>query len=185
MSSDATLPGLRRPLRPRLATLSGPRAGEAFELTEAVITIGRAPDNTIAIPEDGRLSRYHARFEVRADGLWVTDLGSTNGTLINGAMISGPRRLEDGDQVQTGDTIFAVTLSVPEPAAEANAHAAGTTLVSRAARRTGSPEQPPGPPPPRRKKRSTKALDAAIAVVVILILVLLMAAAYILLPAFL
>jgi pSer/pThr/pTyr-binding forkhead associated (FHA) protein len=44
------------------------------------------------------------RFEPRRDGVWVQDLGSTNGTLVNGVRIDGPRRLEPGDVVRVGET---------------------------------------------------------------------------------
>jgi DNA-binding NtrC family response regulator len=68
-------------------------------------SIGREGDNTLAIPE-AAVSRYHAAIENRSDGAWVVDLGSTNGTIVNGTRLSEPRRLEEHDVVRIGDTLF-------------------------------------------------------------------------------
>jgi pSer/pThr/pTyr-binding forkhead associated (FHA) protein len=53
-------------------------------------------------------SAQHARFESKRDGLWVEDVGSTNGTFVNGARVTTPRRLEQGDIVRVGQTDFRV-----------------------------------------------------------------------------
>lgn len=50
------------------------------------------------------------RFETRRDGLWVEDTGSTNGTFVNGARVTTPRRLGRGDVVRVGQTDFRVEL---------------------------------------------------------------------------
>jgi len=66
---------------------------------QAVISIGRDPANDLVI-EDHRVSRKHARLEQYQDGFYVTDLGSTQGTLIDGRQISGPVKLETGSWLQ-------------------------------------------------------------------------------------
>jgi len=78
--------------------------GEEYEIDSAPITIGRGGQNDIAIDGDEFASARHVRFEPRRDGVWVTDLGSTNGTYVNGVRIDGARRLAPGDVVRVGET---------------------------------------------------------------------------------
>jgi hypothetical protein len=68
---------------------------------------GRSSDTDIYL-EDTFVSSKHARFESNAQGFQVEDLHSTNGTQVNGADISGSRRLAVGDRVEVGDTVFQV-----------------------------------------------------------------------------
>ena len=75
-----------------------------FELNSAQLTIGRGNQNDIAIATDEYASARHARFEPRQDGVWVQDLGSTNGTYLNGTRLDGPRRLSRGDIIRVGET---------------------------------------------------------------------------------
>ena len=78
--------------------------GVDFQLDAVQITIGRGGQNDIAISTDEYASARHARFEPRQDGVWVQDLGSTNGTFLNGARLDHPRRLTQGDIVRVGET---------------------------------------------------------------------------------
>jgi hypothetical protein len=78
--------------------------GEGFELNSAQLTIGRGNQNDIPIATDEYASARHARFEPRLDGVWVQDLGSTNGTFLNGTRLDRPRRLANGDIVRVGET---------------------------------------------------------------------------------
>ena len=78
--------------------------GEEYQIDSAPITIGRGGQNDIAIDGDEFASARHVRFEPRRDGVWVTDLGSTNGTYVNGVRIDGARRLASGDVVRVGET---------------------------------------------------------------------------------
>jgi hypothetical protein len=78
--------------------------GLDYELDSAQLTIGRGRQNDIAIASDEYASARHARFEPRQDGVWVQDLGSTNGTYLNGARLDRPRRLTRGDIVRVGET---------------------------------------------------------------------------------
>ena len=90
----------------RLVVVTSPdlSEGDDFELNSAQLTIGRGNQNDIAIVTDEYASARHARFEPRQDGVWVQDLGSTNGTYLNGARLGRPRRLSPGDVVRVGDT---------------------------------------------------------------------------------
>jgi len=78
--------------------------GLDFELDSAQLTVGRGGQNDVALPSDEYASARHARFEPRQDGVWVQDLGSTNGTFLNGARLEHPRRLTHGDIVRVGET---------------------------------------------------------------------------------
>jgi catechol 2,3-dioxygenase-like lactoylglutathione lyase family enzyme len=76
--------------------------GRRIEIGEGPVSIGRSPNSDIAVP-DPNVSRHHA--EVRRDhtGFVVVDLGSTNGTKVNGAGVK-ERRLDDGDEIMVGTT---------------------------------------------------------------------------------
>jgi pSer/pThr/pTyr-binding forkhead associated (FHA) protein len=80
------------------------QAGRAFDVSAAPVTIGRAEGNAIALPTDEFASARHARIEPLRDGLWVVDLGSRNGTFVNGAQVDGRERLREGDVVRVGET---------------------------------------------------------------------------------
>jgi FHA domain len=90
----------------RLVVVTSPDidTGTDFELNSAQLTIGRGRQNDVAIATDEYASARHARFEPRQDGVWVQDLGSTNGTYLNGARLERPRRLSPGDVVRVGET---------------------------------------------------------------------------------
>jgi pSer/pThr/pTyr-binding forkhead associated (FHA) protein len=78
--------------------------GEEFEIDSTPLTVGRGGQNDVAIDGDEFASSRHVRFEPRRDGVWVQDLGSTNGTYVNGIRIDGARRLVPGDVVRVGET---------------------------------------------------------------------------------
>jgi Inner membrane component of T3SS, cytoplasmic domain len=78
--------------------------GTDFQLNSAQVTVGRGGQNDIALPLDEYASARHARFEPRQDGVWVQDLGSTNGTFLNGIRLERARRLNIGDVVRIGET---------------------------------------------------------------------------------
>ncbi len=99
-----------RPVLARLAMQSGPMAGRAYRFHQDVTTVGRTNGNDLVIT--GRtVSRRHARFWFK-DGLWyLEDVGSANGTLVNGTRIYQAVALNDGDIVNFGDevVIFNIT----------------------------------------------------------------------------
>jgi hypothetical protein len=78
--------------------------GDAFELDSVQLTAGRGANMDISIPSDEFASARHARFEPRRDGIFVEDMGSTNGTFVNGIRLARERRLTDGDIVRVGET---------------------------------------------------------------------------------
>ncbi|HVG60335.1 MAG TPA: FHA domain-containing protein, partial [Hyalangium sp.] len=87
---------------PALLLLTGPSSGRRYELVSE-ISIGRSPSCEIQV-EDDKVSRRHAHIFVRDGQVWVRDLGSRNGTLVNGERLQGEARLLPGDRVQVGET---------------------------------------------------------------------------------
>ena len=90
----------------RLVVVKSPHLDEGTDvaLNSTQLTVGRGGQNDIALPHDDYVSARHARFEPRQDGVWIQDLGSTNGTYLNGARLEEPRRLTPGDVVRVGET---------------------------------------------------------------------------------
>ena len=82
--------------------------GQALALT-ASLSIGREPDNGLCLG-DNKLSRHHAVIEAVSGGWQVRDLGSTNGTGVNGKRISAPLVLKAGDVIELGDTRLTLEL---------------------------------------------------------------------------
>jgi hypothetical protein len=76
--------------------------GEQIVLTEYLVTFGRLPECTISF-DDSNVSRQHAEIRPEGDGFVLTDLGSTNGTKVNGGRVTR-HRLVDGDRITFGAT---------------------------------------------------------------------------------
>ena len=72
------------------------------------VVVGRSPSSDIVIDEP-YVSATHARFTIQGPALVLEDLGSTNGTMVNGHGIDQPVTLRDGDEVQVGDTVMRVS----------------------------------------------------------------------------
>lgn len=84
--------------------------GRRVPVTETGLTIGRLPECDVAV-SDRNVSRRHAQIR-SVDGRYaVADLGSTNGTRVNGAIISGPRELRPGDEITLGNTVLRFELA--------------------------------------------------------------------------
>jgi len=90
----------------RLVVLASPAldGGESIALDSHPLTVGRGNNNDVALPEDEYASGRHARFEPRRDGIWIEDIGSTNGTFVNGIRLTRERKLTPGDVVRIGET---------------------------------------------------------------------------------
>ncbi|MGE0784996.1 MAG: GGDEF domain-containing protein [Sandaracinaceae bacterium] len=91
--------------RPILIVLAGPDVGERTRLSTSAFVVGRAPGVDLLL-NDLRVSSRHFRVEDRGDGFAIVDLGSTNGTSVNGERLDGERALENGDRIVAGDTVF-------------------------------------------------------------------------------
>lgn len=68
------------------------------------LSIGRTPDNVVSFPNDSNVSRNHARIQETPDGFYITDLGSSNGTAVNGVPLSGTQKLQNGDYIILGNS---------------------------------------------------------------------------------
>jgi hypothetical protein len=87
-----------------LTVQSGPQAGLTFELHSGVNSAGRDPGNDVYLTESS-ISRSHAQIGVEPEGVWIRDLRSTSGTLVNGQRVSGTAWLQPGDVVQLGGIV--------------------------------------------------------------------------------
>jgi hypothetical protein len=98
----------RAPRPGSLVVVSSPNLeeDERLELTHEPLTVGRGPLNDLQLLEDDFASGRHALFDPRRDGVWIEDLGSTNGTFVNGVRLTSSRRLAPGDIVRIGETDF-------------------------------------------------------------------------------
>ncbi len=83
-TAPGTSPGAGR--QAELTIESGPDAGHAHRAGDNALRLGRSPDNDVIL-RGPATSGHHARLERRGDQLWLVDLGSTNGTLVNGEPI--------------------------------------------------------------------------------------------------
>lgn len=98
----------RAPRPGALVVLSSPdlSENERLELAHEPLTVGRGPLNDLQLIADEFASGRHALFDPRRDGVWLEDLGSTNGTFVNGVRLTSSRRLTPGDIVRIGETDF-------------------------------------------------------------------------------
>jgi hypothetical protein len=127
---------------------------ELFPLGFEPTSIGRHGDNEIILP-DNQVSRHHAEI-VMQGGRWVlADLGSANGTYVNGERLTGPHVLNHGDLVRVGQTQFQVELAA--------AIAAQDTLVEQARALMAAA------PPPARPRTGLYFAAAAAAIVLVLL----------------
>ena len=90
----------------RLVVVKSPTRpeGEEHRLNGAALSVGRGSANDVELRGDGFASARHARFEPRPDGVWLEDVGSTNGTFVNGIRLERARKLAAGDVVRVGET---------------------------------------------------------------------------------
>ena len=89
----------------RLLVVVSPELQQGSTIEVAAPTVvGRDAGSGIRLDRDEFASARHARIEPRQDGVWVNDLGSTNGTYVNGARLKDPRLLRPGDVVRIGGT---------------------------------------------------------------------------------
>jgi predicted component of type VI protein secretion system len=110
----------------RIEVVAGNAAGTWLDVTDELL-IGRHADGLGRLGDDELLSRYHARVSLGAgESCSVEDLGSTNGTFVNGSRISAPQALKQGDTIELGDSRLVVR-ELPTPAA---AYAAGEPPVA-------------------------------------------------------
>lgn len=82
------------------------RQGQEYEVND-VIVMGRSEETDVVL-DDPYASEFHLRYVAQENGLMLHDLGSTNGTYVNGRRISAPTQLRRGDTVQVGKTVMEI-----------------------------------------------------------------------------
>lgn len=97
-----------RAVRP--AYLINALTNEKHALSQSVSKIGRDQSNNISIRSDHYISRHHAWVLQMNGGYWLEDLGSTNGTLLNGMVLTDRRQVFTGDRLTFGKTEFVFSL---------------------------------------------------------------------------
>lgn len=93
-----------RPKVPCLTVLEGTAVGEVYKIEKDAIILGRDPKCDVSIQEDG-VSRQHAKIEKQGFNCFISDLGSTNGTTVNGNPIERTK-LSEGDKIRLGDILL-------------------------------------------------------------------------------
>jgi tetratricopeptide (TPR) repeat protein len=169
----------------RLVVIAGPKSGEEFSLEDGEYIIGRATDNPICIP-DTSVSRKHVMVRKVGAGWAVSDLGSGNGTLVNGDAIGDETPLANGDVVTLGDTelrfedVANSTMMVATPSGGSRARPATGASGSRPGVPARPPPRPEGgrvrtsrtaaaaPPSPEEQRKKLRIKLAAAGVVVLL-----------------
>ena len=141
-----------------LVITSAQHEGRRIEVTRELV-IGR--ENVDVEIDDAELSRRHVAVRPKEGGLEVEDLGSRNGTRVDGTRIDGPTRIRHGAVLSVGMTTFAVEAE-PEGAGETRAHVpAQGTVVNQAPRPARQATVAGnGPPPPRRRRAAAPAAAA-------------------------
>jgi len=151
---------------PHVTIRSGPRAGERIDI-EGEVTLGR--QGTDVVIGDDEMSRRHAALRPRdGGGLEVEDLGSTNGTYVDGERISVPTPLRDGSVVRVGTTELAAHVEAPMRSQETRladvqgdgGGVEGGTVVGRAVPGGGHAAPPAAPAPPAREPAAVAAAAA-------------------------
>jgi sigma-B regulation protein RsbU (phosphoserine phosphatase) len=97
-----------------LVTIKGSNPGQRFALTGDSMLIGRQEDAAIVL-ESLAVSRQHARILCHGGEYFVEDVGSSNGTFVNGRRINGPTRLTEGDALQIGPYVLNLRADPPAP----------------------------------------------------------------------
>jgi pSer/pThr/pTyr-binding forkhead associated (FHA) protein len=131
----------------RLIVRRGPQPNQTYDLNKDIITLGRDITNDIVI-NDPEVSRHHMRMTRGAGGYTIEDLGSTNGTFVNGQRLTGARPMRPGDMIGLGET---VTLAYEAAAAPVmpGAEVSGSTVPNMPQQRPPQQYQAPAAPQPQ------------------------------------
>jgi len=121
----------------QLTMRSGPNPGTVYALDTDQISIGRDSTNEITV-NDAEVSRRHSRLTFQGGKYVLEDMGSTNGTYVNGQRLTGPRVLKSGEVISLGEQIVFVYEAVDSDP--------GATMVS--SRNVAGPPRPVATPPP-------------------------------------
>jgi pSer/pThr/pTyr-binding forkhead associated (FHA) protein len=151
---DQTILATDQP-RASLVVRQGVNAGTTYNITGAEAILGRDEETDIAV-RDPEISRRHARISWQSGSYYVEDMGSTNGTFLNGDLVTSPQPLRSGDTIGVGQTLLVFQTegdAMPAPPSAEPAYAAPPPP---------SPIAPPPPspaaPPEQQERRSGRCL---------------------------
>lgn len=117
-------------MRVTLHVIAGPQTGRDFTFDQHnTFMIGRSEDSQFCLPQDKYFSRHHCILEIAPPQAFLRDLGSTNGTYVNGMRVD-TAHLRSGDRIQGGETILEVEVSTGIEAFTGTARLTGETLPS-------------------------------------------------------
>jgi hypothetical protein len=134
----------------RLVVRRGPQPNQTYDLNKDIVTLGRDITNDITI-NDPEVSRHHMRLTRGAGGFTVEDLGSTNGTFVNGQRLTGARPLRNGDMIGLGETVtlaYEATVAGGAQSGYEEPPMAASTAPNTPAPSAAPPQQQPYAPPP-------------------------------------
>jgi FHA domain-containing protein len=109
----------------------GPSGPSIVALESQRVALGSAETNDVPVPWDGTVSKLHAVIERYPSGWCVRDVGSRNGTYLNGERIAGEHVLRPGDEIRAGETRILFRISTPAVAATATAAVQGPPELTR------------------------------------------------------
>ncbi len=132
-----------------LRVLAGPYTGQVFSFTQAdTFLIGRTPDSHLYLPDDRFFSRHHCLLEITPPHCFLRDLGSTNGTFVNGQRVS-EASLKPGDQIQGGKTVLLVDVTEDDSVADIGRPVSKPSIVTVECLHCGRPEETQAAPDER------------------------------------
>jgi pSer/pThr/pTyr-binding forkhead associated (FHA) protein len=130
--------GTKADMTVKLLVIQGRPSGKSLIFPSGDYFFGRGPECHVR-PESDWVSRQHCILRVTGEGAFVRDLGSRNGTLVNGSLVLGERSLDEGDHLQVGPLVFEVHLhedvvEQPPSMADAGVVTLGSALETKANR---------------------------------------------------
>jgi len=136
--------GAGGPEKLRLKVASGNAAGTVIEVEDELV-IGRQAAGAGTLGNDIEISRRHARIAREADGRYaIEDLGSTNGTYVNGRAVESPVMLETGDRIEMGASALIVQVTAPPPTPRSTPVTTTSSLADADAEAAGAGVEPAG-----------------------------------------
>jgi hypothetical protein len=123
---------------------TGPNPGKIYPLEAPEVIIGREASNGVAI-NDAEISRKHAKLSLHGSAYVIQDLGSTNGSFVNGQRITGTQVLNPGDTISFGENILLLYESAQDPNATMISSAQAPKTLAPARKPIATPAPAPAP----------------------------------------
>ncbi len=156
----------------RLVIRQGPGAGQAIEVQQPILTIGRSRENDLHV-DDAQISRHHARLVQQGLAYVLEDLGSMNGTFVNNQRISAPASIQPGDMIRLGNNVL-MDVQAPPPAVQPMTPPLSAAPPPPPSRRTYTPPPPaPATWEPERPSHPLRSLAIGCGISLVMIICLL------------